>query len=84
MTRGRVELRTKAGDLQVGIHEGAAAWLDVKSKAGAVRNELNNADRSGEHTETVAVHARTSLGDITICRAVVTHGDDPGTEPHSR
>ncbi|MFG2004639.1 DUF4097 domain-containing protein [Spirillospora sp. NPDC048911] len=70
VTRGRVELRTGTGDVEVGVHGGTAAWLDVKSRAGTVRTALDDAGQPGDRTETVEVHARTGRGDITICRAV--------------
>ena len=33
-------LETAMGEIEVGIHEGSAAWLDVKTKFGLVRNEM--------------------------------------------
>ncbi|MFE2752684.1 DUF4097 domain-containing protein [Actinosynnema sp. NPDC059335] len=69
VVRGSVVLRTQSGDLEVGIGEGTAAWLDIRSAAGRVRNELTNVDAPGEHEERVEVHGRTSLGDIVIHRA---------------
>ncbi|MFD7324851.1 DUF4097 domain-containing protein [Streptomyces sp. NPDC059875] len=69
VTRGRIELRTSVGDLEVGIHEGTAAWLDVNTKFGMVRNSLGSAAGPTESEETVEVHARTSTGDIIIRRA---------------
>ena len=48
---------------------GVPAWLDLSSKNGRVRNELDG-DRAPEASEqTVAVRARTQFGDITIHRA---------------
>ncbi|MET8337526.1 hypothetical protein [Streptosporangium canum] len=41
---GEVFLHTYAGDLEVGIREGTAGWLDVNAMAGNVRNELGTAD----------------------------------------
>ncbi|MFC4033913.1 DUF4097 domain-containing protein [Streptomyces polygonati] len=69
VTRGRVDLRTSVGDLEVGIHEGTAAWLDLNPKYGTVRNSLGSAAGPGDSEETVEVHARTSAGDIVIRRA---------------
>lgn len=67
--RGTVNLETAAGDLEIGIREGTAAWLDVKSRVGALRNELGAADAPAGTEETVQVRGRTALGDITIRRA---------------
>ncbi|MFF4287737.1 DUF4097 domain-containing protein [Streptomyces sp. NPDC001633] len=67
--RGRIDLRTSVGDLEVGIHEGTAAWLDLNPKYGTVRNALGPAAGPTDSDETVEVHARTSTGDIIIRRA---------------
>jgi DUF4097 and DUF4098 domain-containing protein YvlB len=69
VVRGSVELKTALGELEIGIREGTAAWLDVSSTAGSLRNSLNAADGPDQAKETVEVHARTSLGDIVIRRA---------------
>ncbi|MFH9070600.1 DUF4097 family beta strand repeat-containing protein [Streptomyces alboflavus] len=69
VTRGTVDLQGKFGDLEIGIGEGSATWLDLKSRSGRVYNTLGAADGPGESTETVEVHAATGIGDITIRRA---------------
>ncbi|MFH9425647.1 DUF4097 family beta strand repeat-containing protein [Streptomyces sp. NPDC017529] len=69
VTRGRIDLRTAVGNLEVGIHEGTAAWLDTHTKYGAVRNALGSAAGPADSDETVEVTARTSTGDIVIRRA---------------
>jgi DUF4097 and DUF4098 domain-containing protein YvlB len=42
-TLGTLRLETSAGELEVGIHPGAAAYLDVNTKAGAVQNLMEAA-----------------------------------------
>lgn len=69
VVRGSVVVETSAGELEVGIRRGTAAWLDVRSVVGRVRNELNGADAPTGSEERVEVRARTSLGDIVIHRA---------------
>ena len=69
VVRGSVVMETSAGELEVGIREGTAAWLDARSLTGRVRNELTSADAPGEAEERVEVRARTSLGDIVVHRA---------------
>ncbi|WP_037911165.1 DUF4097 family beta strand repeat-containing protein [Actinacidiphila yeochonensis] len=69
VTRGRVDLRTAVGNLEVGIHEGTAAWLDVNTKYGTIRNSLGASDGPADSDETVEVRARTSAGDIVISRS---------------
>jgi DUF4097 and DUF4098 domain-containing protein YvlB len=68
VARGTVVLDTAAGDLEVGIPEGTAAWLDVSTSYGTVRNLLTPAGAPGSGEETVEVRARTSYGDILIRR----------------
>jgi hypothetical protein len=69
VARGSVELGTAMGDLEVGIAEGTAAWLEVDTGFGQVRNLLDNTTRPEESDETVEVRAHTSFGGITIRRS---------------
>ena len=68
VVRGSIVLETALGDLEVGIREGTAAWLDVSATAGKVHNALDAAGAPEPSTETVEVRARTSVGTITIRR----------------
>lgn len=67
--RGRIDLRTSVGDLEVGIREGTAAWLDLHTKYGTVRKSLGSSAGPADSDETVEVHARTAVGDIIVRRA---------------
>ncbi|WP_040839191.1 DUF4097 family beta strand repeat-containing protein [Nocardia brevicatena] len=69
VARGSVELGTAMGDLEVGIAEGTAAWLEVNTAFGQVRNLLDNATGPEASDETVEVRAHTSFGGITIHRS---------------
>jgi DUF4097 and DUF4098 domain-containing protein YvlB len=69
VVRGSVVLGTAAGNLDVGIAEGTAAWLELNTGYGHVRNQLDNATRPEEADETVEVRGRTSYGDIIIHRS---------------
>ncbi|MCO6004631.1 DUF2807 domain-containing protein [Actinoallomurus purpureus] len=75
VSQGSIGIQTAAGQLEIGVREGTAAWLDVQAVAGSVRNLLDTADGPGESDQTVRVHARTSLGDIVIRRATLTPQD---------
>jgi DUF4097 and DUF4098 domain-containing protein YvlB len=69
VARGSVALETAIGDLEIGIAQGTAARLAVKTEFGHVRNQVENATRPEETGETVEVRGRTSYGDITIHRS---------------
>jgi DUF4097 and DUF4098 domain-containing protein YvlB len=69
VVRGSVEIGTAMGDLEVGIAEGTAAWLQVNTAFGKVHNLLDTTSSPGDAAETVEVRGRTSYGDITIRRS---------------
>ncbi|WIY02371.1 DUF4097 family beta strand repeat-containing protein [Amycolatopsis mongoliensis] len=69
VVRDRVVLETAVGEIEVGIREGSAAWLELNSLTGSVRNTLSATDGPGGSTETVEVKAHTYTGDIVIRRA---------------
>ncbi|MFI8852066.1 DUF4097 family beta strand repeat-containing protein [Streptomyces sp. 891-h] len=66
---GTVKLDTSYGAIEVGIREGTAAWLDVSSDRGQVRNTLTASEAPEETEDTVKVRARTRYGNIDIRRA---------------
>jgi len=69
VARGAVTLETAAGGIEIGVRAGTAAWLDVNTTAGRVRNELASAAGPESNDETVEVCARTYVGDIVVRRA---------------
>jgi DUF4097 and DUF4098 domain-containing protein YvlB len=77
VVRGTVELGTAYGELEVGVREGTAAMLDVRSQFGSVRNSLTASDGPEPSDQTVELRARTSFGDIVIHRSrPETYGED--------
>ncbi|NUT93577.1 MAG: DUF4097 family beta strand repeat protein [Saccharothrix sp.] len=74
--RGKVVMETSVGQLEVGIRNGTAAWLDLSSVLGAVHNSLEAASGPDPATETVEVRGRTGYGDIVVRRAIPTKEDD--------
>lgn len=66
---GAVVLETAAGEIEVGIHEGTAAFLDVRTQYGNVRSSLQASKGAEPSSSIVEVRARTSYGDIVITRA---------------
>ncbi|MEU0199361.1 MULTISPECIES: DUF4097 family beta strand repeat-containing protein [unclassified Streptomyces] len=69
VARGDVQLETSNGSIEIGIREGTAAWLDVSSNRGQVRNRLAASDAPEETEDSVKVHARTNWGNIDVLRA---------------
>ncbi|MFF3945128.1 DUF4097 domain-containing protein [Streptomyces sp. NPDC001902] len=71
VARGTVQLETSYGAIEVGVREGTAAWLDVSSERGQVRNTLTASGTPEATEDTVEVHARTRWGNIDIRRTRV-------------
>ncbi|WP_371674958.1 DUF4097 domain-containing protein [Streptomyces sp. NBC_01276] len=69
VARGTVQLETSYGAIEVGVREGTAAWLDVNSGSGQVRNSLTASETPGEAEDTVKIRARTRYGNIDVRRA---------------
>ncbi|MGY3684657.1 DUF4097 family beta strand repeat-containing protein [Streptomyces sp. TE33382] len=69
VARGTVQLETSYGAIDIGVREGTAAWLDVSSSSGQVRNTLTTSETPAKTENTVEVHARTRYGNIDIRRA---------------
>ncbi|MEU1658392.1 DUF4097 family beta strand repeat-containing protein [Streptomyces griseofuscus] len=69
VVRGSVQLETSYGAIEVGVREGTAAWLDVSSERGHVRNTLTASGAPEQSEETVKVRARTRYGNIDVRRA---------------
>jgi hypothetical protein len=69
ISSGSIQIESGFGGVAIGVRSGTPAWLDLSSKDGRVRNELDG-DRAPDSSEqTVAVRARTQYGDIRIFRA---------------
>ncbi|MEV2216503.1 DUF4097 family beta strand repeat-containing protein [Streptomyces sp. NPDC050997] len=71
VARGTVQLETSYGAIDVGIREGTAAWLDVRSSSGQVRNTLTASETPEKTEDTVKIRARTKYGNIDVRRAKV-------------
>ncbi|MFN2608196.1 MAG: DUF4097 domain-containing protein [Acidimicrobiales bacterium] len=68
---GAVVAETACGTIEVAVRAGVAAWLDLHTGFGHVRNLLDTSSPPGPAENTVEVRARTSFGDITLRRADV-------------
>ena len=67
--RGSINLQTSMGDLEIGIRDGVAAWVDANATAGTVQNTLEASGAPDASAETVEVTARTTVGEILIRKA---------------
>lgn len=67
--RGTVVAETSAGEVEVGVRPGTAAWIDAATRFGRVRNALDQGSEPGPTDERAEVRLRTSAGDILISRA---------------
>ncbi|MFG3001945.1 DUF4097 domain-containing protein [Streptomyces sp. NPDC048340] len=68
VARGTVQLETSYGAIEVGIRGGTAAWLDVSSGSGQVRNTLATSETPEGTEDTVKIRARTRYGNIDVRR----------------
>jgi len=71
VARGTVQLETSNGSIEIGIRPGTAAWLDISSNRGQVRNTLAASEAPEQTEDTVKVRARTNWGNIDVLRARV-------------
>ncbi|WP_261574819.1 DUF4097 family beta strand repeat-containing protein [Frankia gtarii] len=71
VVRGTVALVTGSGRLDIGVREGTAALLDLRSGDGTVRSEIAAVDRPAPTDETVEIRALSGRGNILVhrCRA---------------
>jgi anti-sigma factor RsiW len=67
--RGTIVAETARGQVDVGIRDGVAAWLDLNTAYGTVRTDLDAGEPPGPGEDAVDVRARTAYGDINIRRA---------------
>jgi DUF4097 and DUF4098 domain-containing protein YvlB len=69
VSAGSVQVESGFGQVTIGVKSGVPAWLDLSSKEGRVRNELDGDRAPADSEAAVAVRARTQFGDISILRA---------------
>ena len=67
--RGTLTLETAMGEIEIGIREGSAAWLEVKTRFGRVSNSMSATAAPDAAADKVEVRANTSFGDIIIHRS---------------
>ncbi|MFI2673512.1 DUF4097 family beta strand repeat-containing protein [Streptomyces albidoflavus] len=69
VARGKAELETSYGSIEVGVRKGTAVWIDANSHAGQVVNALDAAEGPDEAEATLELRARTRFGAVEIRRA---------------
>lgn len=69
VAHGLVVAETGNGRVEIGVRDGVAAYLDLDTRYGALRNDLDAAAAPEAGAETVEVRARTGFGDIVIHRS---------------
>lgn len=72
VSQGAVAAETACGRIEVGVLAGVAAWLDLDTHFGDVRNELDTAEPPQPGTKSVEVRARTAFGDVVVGRSVAS------------
>lgn len=63
---GSIVAQSAYGSLEIGVRDGVSAWLELATRFGHVRNDLEDSPHPGPGEATVEVHAHTSMGDIHI------------------
>jgi hypothetical protein len=69
---GTIRLDNGHADLDVGVPEGVAAWIDATSANGRVHNELTPGPAASAGDRTVELHLNTGYGTITVRRVPST------------
>lgn len=71
VARGVAVAESSFGEIEVGVRDGVAAWLDLHTRFGAVQKDLDASEGPGASEESVEVRARTSYGNIAVHRSVM-------------
>jgi hypothetical protein len=69
VSSGSIQIESGFGQIAIGVRPGVPAWLDLASKNGHVRNELDGDSAPDPSEQTVSVRVRTQGGDINVQRA---------------
>ena len=68
VTRGRTDVNTVSGDVEVKVAQGIGVYLDLASVTGRVSSDLDPTDREGQ--EDLHLQCRTVSGSLRVARAV--------------
>jgi DUF4097 and DUF4098 domain-containing protein YvlB len=64
-----VQAETARGDVRIGVPDGVAAYLDLKTVTGRIRCDLEPGEKPEEGDRALMLRARTVSGDITVLKA---------------
>ncbi len=68
-TAGAISVQTGSGDIEIGVKEGTAARLDLRTHSGHVSNNMQPTDGPADGDETLTASVRTGSGDVSVHRA---------------
>ena len=68
LSQGATEAKTAYGQIDIGVLDGVAAWLDLSTGFGRVNNELEDTSRPPSQEQTTEIRAHTAAGDINVHR----------------
>ena len=68
LSQGTTEAKTACGQIEIGVLDGVAAWLDLSASFGRVDNELEDTSRPSADEQTTEIRAHTAMGDISVRR----------------
>jgi hypothetical protein len=69
VSSGSIEVESGFGQISIGVRRGVPAWLDLSTKDGHVRNDLESDSAPDPSEQTVSVHARTQYSGISVRHA---------------
>ncbi len=69
VAHGAILAETACGTIDIGVLNGVAAWLDLKTQFGNVHSDLDSAEPPQSGEAEVEVRARTSFGNVTVCHS---------------
>lgn len=67
---GEVELITGSGEIQVAVHRGRSAEVDLTSSAGAARSDLDVSSEPPETEPSIRIFGRSGTGDAVLTSAL--------------
>lgn len=72
VSQGSTEVKTACGQIDIGVRDGAAAWLDLSTGFGRVSNEREAMGRPPSEEQNTEIRAHTAVGDINVHRVSAT------------